>query len=119
MKKKVLVVDDEKDIVDIVIAILIHNDFDAKGHFTSLGIEEIVKIYEPDLILLDIRLHGEKSGTEICKELKKESSVPVVLFSAELGIAWKDCNADDFIHKPFDMAHLVNIVNSHIKVSSK
>ena len=119
MKKKVLVIDDDTDIVEIVTTILTHKGFEAAGHYTDKGIRELVGSYKPDLILLDIRLHGKIPGTEICKQLKKEFSIPIILFSAELKVAWKDCDADDFIHKPFDMEHLVSIVNSHIHGTAK
>jgi two-component system response regulator VicR len=117
--KKVLVVDDDRDIVEIVLTILKKNGFRALGRLSDFNLDETVREYKPDLILLDIRLSSEKSGTEICRELKKKFSFPVILFSAELKVVWKDCNADGFIHKPFDIEHLVSIVTSHININEK
>ncbi len=64
--------------------------------------------------MLDIRLPG-RSGTEICKELKLTSSIPILLFStsADEEKIVKECKADGFISKPFDMNELIGAVGLH------
>lgn len=113
--KKILVVDDDKDIAEVVKMILISHGFDVLTHNTGFNVPDIVKEYKPDLILLDIRLPG-KLGTEICKELKEVSKYPpILLFSAHAkeGESFSICNADGFIQKPFDVKKLIDTINLH------
>jgi two-component system, OmpR family, alkaline phosphatase synthesis response regulator PhoP len=114
--KKILIVDDDPDIVEVVGLILKRNGFTVYTHNSGLGVPEMVKKIAPDLILLDIRLPG-KFGTYICKELKSTSKYPpILLFSAheKEGEAFAICKADGFIQKPFDAKHLIEIINSHL-----
>ena len=88
--KKILVVDDDVDILFVIEHLLRLKGFDIRTHATGLGIPDIVIQYAPDLILLDVMLPGKK-GTEVCKELKViNPHTPVILFSAT-------SNASDFI----------------------
>ena len=63
---------------------------------------------------MDVRL-GEDDGTGICKELKKNLSIPIVLFSADThkGNHFADCGANGFIEKPFDLHKFIDTVNSY------
>ena len=93
--KKILIVDDDEGILEIVGHILTSYGFDVKTHSTGFNVPDVVLYYHPNLILLDIRLPG-KLGTEICKELKQiDSKLPIVLFSAhaEKGKALGICGA--------------------------
>jgi two-component system, OmpR family, response regulator VicR len=115
--KKILVVDDDEDILHIVQHILITHGFDVQTHSTGLNVPDIVMHYHPNLILLDIRLPG-KLGTEVCKELKQiHSNLPILLFSAHAnkGQAFALCHADGFIQKPFDIKNLIDTINLHLK----
>ena len=111
-RKKVLVVDDDPEILNIVKNILITHDFDVKTHATGLNVPEIVTDFNPNVVLLDIRLPG-KSGTQVCKELKEnDNSLPVIFFSAraEQEKSFASCKANDFIQKPFNVSNLINTV---------
>src|SRR5258706_7157112 len=115
--KKILVVDDDASILEIVSIILTSYGFEVKTHPTGFNVPDIVLYYHPNLILLDISLPG-KLGTEICKELKQlNSKLPIILFSAHWGKR-KDVisisDADDFIEKPFDVRDLINTINLHL-----
>jgi DNA-binding response OmpR family regulator len=115
-KKKVLVVDADENILEMVRYLLDSNGFDVKTHTTGFNVPDIVLDYHPNLILLDMRLPG-KSGAEICKELKQvDSKLPVVLFSAntEREKAFASCTADDFVGKPFDIKNLIDTINMHV-----
>jgi DNA-binding response OmpR family regulator len=114
-QKKVLIVDDEKDILEVVQYILIQKGFTVFTHTSGLQVSEAVQFYHPDLILLDIGLPG-KQGTDICMELKKTFSIPILLFSAleEKCSSYKKYNADGCILKPFDINKLVSTVNAHL-----
>lgn len=114
--KKILVVDDNEDILNTVKRILISHGFDVQTYSSGLNVPDIVINYEPNLILLDIHL-PDKLGTEVCKEIKEiNSNLPVILFSAHSNKseALSSCAADDFIQKPFDMKHLLDTVNLHV-----
>ena len=114
--KKILVVDDDEDILHIVKHILTSHGFDVQTHSTGLNVPDIVTHHHPNLILLDIRLPG-KLGTEVCKELKQiHTNLPIILFSAhaDQGEAFAICNADGFIQKPFDIKNLIDTINVHV-----
>ena len=114
--KKILVVDDDEDILIMVQHILASHGFDVQTHSTGLNVHDIVMHYRPNLILLDVRLPG-KFGTEVCKELKEiHSNLPILLFSAhaDQGKAFALCNADGFIKKPFDINSLIDTISSHL-----
>ena len=114
--RKILVVDDDKSILEVVSLILTSYDFDVKTHSTGFNVPDIVLHYHPNLILLDIRLPG-KLGTEICKELKQlDSKLPIILLSANADVrnAIAISSANDFIEKPFDIKNLVDTINLHL-----
>jgi two-component system response regulator VicR len=115
--KKILIVDDDADILYVLKQLLTRRGFEVKMHSTGLNVPEVVLAFQPDLILLDILLPG-KPGTEICKELKQSHcEIPIILFSAHQQY---DLNflarfgADAFIRKPFDINDLVNTVKLHM-----
>jgi two-component system response regulator VicR len=120
MKKKILIIDDDKDILEIIEFILVDEGYDV---ITSLDGEEVKRVNEinPDLILLDLRLSGtDTNGAEICTKLKAEhktSGFPVILVSAEIDI--KDvahhCGANDYIKKPFDTFELSDKVKAFLR----
>ncbi len=113
--KKILVVDDDEDIVEIVQHLLTSYGFEVYTHSTGSNVTDIVKWNYPNLILMDIRLYG-KPGTRICKELKELYNIPVILFSADTqhGKEYLQYSADAFIQKPFDIKQLVNVINLHV-----
>jgi DNA-binding response OmpR family regulator len=112
--KKILVVDDDHSIVEVIQVILEGNGFNVRTNLDGHDLPKIINEYQPDLILLDIRLPGNRLGTEICKELKQVYFIPIILFSAEHQVVYKDCNADDFIQKPFEIRNLLFIINTHL-----
>ena len=115
--KKILVVDDDEDILEVVKISLKYYGFDIRTHPTGLNVPDVVKQYQPDLILLNIFLPG-KPGTEICKELKlSNSNMPIILFSAHSGKgnAFSVFNANGFIQKPFDIPQFVDTIKSYLK----
>ena len=102
---KILVVDDEPDLLSITKSLLERNNFEVCAILTGNDIDVVISSFKPELILLDISL-GNADGRIICKEIKtrKETShVQVLLFSANLNV--KDTVfhflADGFVEKPF------------------
>ena len=120
--KRILVVDDDKDILNILKLILQMNGFEVM--VTPNGEEALSKSlsYSPQLVLLDVFLSGT-DGRDICNVLKENpltKDIPVVIFSAHSNLedVLKVCNADDFISKPFDINELVDKINYHLAVQS-
>ncbi len=113
--KKVLIVDDDRDILTVVKYLLKSHGFKVHTHSTGLNVPEVVDNFNPDLILLDIMLPG-KTGIEICKELKLTSAVPIVLFSAHADkiASLAECKADAFVEKPFEITQLLDVINLHL-----
>jgi DNA-binding response OmpR family regulator len=114
--KKVLVIDDDQNILEVVKLILTSYGFEVHTHSTGLNVLDVVLDYQPDLILLDIRLPG-KLGTEVCKDLKNlHCAIPIILFSGHAQQAnFLDIfGADAFMRKPFDVKDLVNTVKLHM-----
>lgn len=112
MAKRILVIDDDEDILAIIRIILQEEGFDVILSNTPEAVAHIHEI-RPDLILLDIRLKdADKNGAEICEEIKLQYSadeLPVILISAEfnLPVLALDCGADGFVAKPFDISELI------------
>jgi DNA-binding response OmpR family regulator len=116
MKKKILVVDDDEAILDVV-QIVLEEEYQVQTSLNGSCFREM-KNDLPDLILLDVLLSGE-DGRELCQQLKsnvKTKHIPVVLFSAHFNahhIAMES-GADDFLAKPFHMDALKNIMKLHL-----
>ncbi|MEO6813043.1 MAG: response regulator [Ginsengibacter sp.] len=118
--KKVLIVDDNSDILWVVETILKRYGFDV---MTTLKGEEVMaktKKYAPQLILLDVFLSGI-DGIEVCNALKstpETKNIPIIMFSAHTNShdVMKFCKADDFVAKPFDSNELVKKINYQIGV---
>jgi DNA-binding response OmpR family regulator len=114
--KKVLIVDDDKNILEVIEFILTSYGFEVFTYSTGLNVIEVVLDYQPDLILLDIRLPG-KLGTQICRELKQlNCTIPIILFSSQPQQAnfLDSFGADAFMKKPFNVKDLINTVKLHM-----
>src|SRR5687767_11129213 len=113
--KKILVVEDDKDTLEVVEFLLTSRGFIVHTHPTGFNVPEVVMQFQPDLILLDIFLTG-KLGTEICRQLKRTYTIPIILFSAHADMAksLESSRADAFIHKPFEIDDLLNAINSYL-----
>ena len=112
MSKRILVIDDDEDILEILHIVFQEEGYDVVLSNTGEAAEHI-QVIHPDLILLDVRIEGSaKRGDEICAELKeryKEEKMPVILVSAEtdLEVLANQCGADHYISKPFDIYQLL------------
>ena len=115
MKRKILILDDDADILDVIAYILIDKGYEV---VTLSGGEEIFKAisnFHPDLVLMDVML-GNMDGRLICRELKHHSEtnmLPVILISASHDLAQslnQDGAPNDFIAKPFDIDYLLRKV---------
>lgn len=119
-KNKILVVDDDKDILTVLEILLTQNNYEVQSVFKWELIQKNIDSFSPDLILLDISLGGA-DGRIICKSLKAQIStnkIPIILFSANTNVefSYTDYNANDFIEKPFEIDNLINKVLMHLPV---
>jgi DNA-binding response OmpR family regulator len=119
---KILVVDDDVDILSVMEILLSMKGFDVQ--VTSKGENAFPKVesFKPDLILLDVLISGH-DGRTICRQLKSNkdtSHIPVIMFSAHPGAAAAiaDYGADDFIAKPFDVNNLMKKVNAQLGITA-
>lgn len=116
--KKILVIDDDLDILSLVKMILSMNNFDVDAISRWQEISNRMHDFKPDLVLLDVSL-GDADGRDICKQMRtteETADVPVILFSAnaEMGKYITDCHAEAFIPKPFELSYLVNTIKNHL-----
>jgi two-component system, OmpR family, response regulator VicR len=122
MEKRVLVVDDEKPIADIL-----KFNLEKEGYAVTCaydGLEAIEKVAEvkPSLVLLDIML-PHKDGMEVCKEIRKTSDIPIIMLTAKdseidkvLGLEF---GADDYVTKPFSTRELIARVKANLRRHSQ
>ena len=109
MGKMILVVDDDVNICDLLRLYFENENYEVKT--ANDGVEGIsyFKMYEPDLVLLDIML-PKKDGWAVCREIREMSSKPVIMITAKGEVFDKvlglELGADDFVVKPFDMKEL-------------
>ena len=103
-KNTILVVDDEKEIVEVLAAYLEREDYEVLKAYDGRAALDIARRDEPDLILLDLML-PEVNGFEVCKLLRVTSSVPIIMLTARDEetdkILCLEVGADDYITKPF------------------
>jgi DNA-binding response OmpR family regulator len=116
MPKKILVIEDDNDILDMMQYILEDEGYHVLPSSKAEPIATIIK-NQPDLILLDDRL-PEDSGHNLCARIKSHpetTAIPVILVSAtnDLKRVAKECNADNYLTKPFDLHELVMLVKKY------
>lgn len=118
MSNKILVIDDERAIADII-----KFNLEKEGHIVETaadgeeGIEKVFKI-NPDLVLLDIMM-PKKDGFQVLKEIRAKLQTPVIMLTAKeeevdkvLGL---ELGADDYVVKPFSMRELVARVKANLR----
>jgi len=119
MAKRILVIDDDEDILSILDIIFAEEGYDVVLQNTGTDTDHI-KLFNPDLILLDVRIAGyHKTGDKICEEIRGEASmekIPVLLVSAEFDVHERasSCGANGYISKPFDINKLLQKVKEFI-----
>ena len=115
---RILVVDDDHDILTVVKILLTMNNFIVETISKWNDITNAIRRFSPDLILLDIALGGA-DGREICKQLKGSNDtrhIPVILFSAHYDLVntIHECMADGLITKPFETSYLLDTIRKNI-----
>ena len=109
MDTKLLVVDDDSNICEILRIYFENEGYQVKCANDGVEGVSLFKIFEPDLVLLDIMM-PKKDGWQVCREIREISSKPVIMITAKGEVFDKvlglELGADDFIVKPFDMKEL-------------
>jgi DNA-binding response OmpR family regulator len=116
--KKILVVDDEKKIADIVKAYLEKDGFQVAVAYDGKQALEMVKSQFPDLVILDIML-PKVSGWDVCRNIRSSSAIPIIMLTARDDTSDKilglELGADDYVTKPFDPKELVSRVRAVLR----
>jgi len=121
MPEKILVVDDEKDLVDLIVYNLEREGFEALKAYNGEEALKAVKAEKPDLVILDLMLPGIQ-GMDVCSIIRKDrntAAVPVIMVTAKgdeidkiLGL---EIGADDYVTKPFSVRELLARVRAVLR----
>ena len=120
--KRVLIVDDNEDISELISLILRKEDIDSKVVNNPIEVIDIIEKEKFDLILLDIMM-PEMSGVELCSKIRDKVSIPIIFLTAKNDIVDKmlgyEIGGDDYITKPFDNRELVLKIKSHLRLNQR
>lgn len=117
-KGRVLVVDDDASLAEMLTIVLRQEGFD--GRVVTRGDQAIEAFhdYRPDVVLLDLMLPG-KDGIDVCKEIRAESGVPIVMLTAKGDtvdvVVGLESGADDYVVKPFKPKELVARIRARVR----
>ena len=121
MAGTILVVDDEKNIVQLARLYLNKEGFRVEAAYDGAQALEKAKILRPDLVILDIMM-PEMDGLSVCRELRKTSNVPIIILTARGDdvdrIVGLELGADDYVTKPFNPRELVARVKAVLRRAS-
>lgn len=110
MTERILIVEDEPKIADLLQKYLHNASYQTHWLNSGIGVSDWVRAEKPDLILLDLMLPG-KDGLEVCKEIRQFSPVPVIMLTARVEeidrLLGLELGADDYICKPFSPREVV------------
>jgi DNA-binding response OmpR family regulator len=118
MSRTILVVDDERNIVDLARMYLRNEGFETESASNGREALEKARALQPSLVILDIMM-PEMDGLEVCRILRKETDIPVVMLTARGDdvdrIVGLELGADDYITKPFNPRELVARVKAVLR----
>lgn len=122
MSHRILVVDDEPSVTDLIVYNLRKALYDVRVAADGLVALQLAREYNPDLILLDLMI-PEIDGLDVCRELRKTSAVPIIMITARgeeidrvLGL---EIGADDYVTKPFSVRELMARVKAILRRAQK
>lgn len=118
MKQRILIVDDDENIAELISLYLTKECFETKMVHDGESALEAVSSFSPNLILLDLMLPGI-DGYQVCREVRKDSDIPIIMLSAKGEVFDKvlglELGADDYIIKPFDAKEMVARVKAVLR----
>ena len=116
--KKVLVVDDEPQITRVLRHSLTAHRYDVRTAADGLSALDTFRDWHPDLIITDLQM-PEMDGIEFCREVRKASSVPIIILSVKgeerTKVQALDAGADDYVTKPFGIDELLARVRASLR----
>jgi len=120
MAVKILYVEDEESLGKIVFETLQKQGFGVSWETSGTNVAEKVKLYEPDIILLDIMLPGV-DGYTLCRMIREQASdVPIIFLTAKTGTAdlvkGFESGGTDYVKKPFSMEELIVRIHNQLKL---
>lgn len=120
--EKILIVDDEKDIAELISDILENEGYSATIKNNGLDAIKEIKENNYDLIILDVMM-PDISGTEVCANIRNYTSSPIIFVSAKVQLIDKlvgfEVGADDYITKPFINEELIARVKAHLRSNKR
>ena len=118
MSTRILVVDDDPGISEMVALLLESEGYDVTVCANGSSVVALYRVERPDLVLLDVMLPG-LDGVSVCKHLREESDVPIIMMSARTDsldvIAGLEAGADDYVTKPFENSVLLARVKTRLR----
>jgi DNA-binding response OmpR family regulator len=113
-KPRILVVEDNEDILELYAIILTSRNYEVLGKENSDNVDAAIRNFSPSVIILDMLL-SELSGLDICRQLKNNpetTHIPIIMVSAHASgkEKCKEAGADFFVAKPFDMMEFLNTI---------
>lgn len=117
-KGRVLVVDDDASLAEMLTIVLRQEGFDSRMCLRGDQAVEAFRDYKPDVVLLDLMLPG-RDGIDVCKEIRAESGVPIVMLTAKGDtvdvVVGLESGADDYVVKPFKPKELVARIRARVR----
>ena len=121
MHKTIMVVDDERDLVETIKLKLSAEGYDVIEAYDGQEALEKMRQKRPDLVLLDIMM-PQLNGYQVCREIKKDAKlkqIPVLMLTAKVQESDKfwglETGADDYITKPFEFETLMDSIKKYVK----
>ena len=115
---RVLVVDDDAALAEMLTIVLRQEGFDSRVCASGERALTDFRDYKPDVVLLDLMLPG-KDGIDVCKEIRGESGVPIVMLTAKSDtvdvVVGLESGADDYVVKPFKPKELVARIRARVR----
>jgi len=115
---RVLVVDDDASLAEMLTIVLRQEGFESRMVTRGDQALEAFHDYRPDLVLLDLMLPG-KDGIDVCKEIRAESGVPIVMLTAKGDtvdvVVGLESGADDYVVKPFKPKELIARIRARVR----
>src|ERR1700710_2603012 len=118
MRARVLVVDDDPALAEMLTIVLRGEGFDTAVVRDGAKALEVFRETHPDLVLLDLMLPGT-SGLDVCKEIRAESGIPIIMLTAKTDtvdvVLGLESGADDYVMKPFKPKELVARMRARLR----